>query len=440
MPAPRPFQAQDTRGLPPKSHNVKRRVAGLILLASVPFVGPGTAAPRLEVECLGDLPTIVGTPEDDVLRGSSGRDVISGLGGDDIIIGRSGGDSLCGGAGNDVVNGGGGRDAIVLGSGRDRGHGAGGSDWVGEVSQGSSGFLVFRAEMQDASSDVLDGGPGHDLLAPEGGDDVVSGGRDLDAVDLLWVFDPVVVDLEQGFTMSGNGGTEELRSIEGAVGGMYDDALLGDDSTNWLWGLRGADHVDARGGSDLLWASIDGARLVGGNDQSRDTVAVALSEPMSIDLAAGTISSMAVDHAHPPDVLSGIENAVGTDHDDVILGGPLDNGLFGRAGNDQINGGPGDDWLRGDGPVVVPMSRPWDTGAGADSLDGGPGNDDLDGGPKDDSCINGESLTSCESEEPGRDRSEDKLRDVDVRWFGSGGAPWWWSRVGQLAFHPHQGV
>ncbi|WP_143598938.1 M10 family metallopeptidase C-terminal domain-containing protein, partial [Pseudothioclava arenosa] len=61
-----------------------------------------------------------------------------------------------------------------------------------------------------------------------------------------------------------------------------------------------------------------------------------------------------------------IENAVGGDGNDTIIGNELDNGIWGGLGNDYLDGSSGDDVLYGS--------------AGADTLDGGVGNDTLYGG------------------------------------------------------------
>ena len=63
------------------------------------------------------------------------------------------------------------------------------------------------------------------------------------------------------------------------------------------------------------------------------------------------------------DVLSGIENLIGSDLADVITGDAQANRLEGRGGNDVINGGGGDDTIEG--------------GSGADTLSGGLGHDTL---------------------------------------------------------------
>lgn len=64
-------------------------------------------------------PNILGTPGDDVLRGTEGRDVISGGGGNDTIRGRAENDVICGGPGNDTLIGGNERDLLFGQEGND---------------------------------------------------------------------------------------------------------------------------------------------------------------------------------------------------------------------------------------------------------------------------------------------------------------------------------
>jgi hypothetical protein len=83
------------------------------------------------------LPQIVGTEQNDVLRGGSGKEILCGLGGNDVIrgsggrdliIGGPGKDKLVGGKGNDRIRGNGGNDKLRGGPGRDKCVGGGGKD------------------------------------------------------------------------------------------------------------------------------------------------------------------------------------------------------------------------------------------------------------------------------------------------------------------------
>lgn len=67
----------------------------------------------IALSCNGKTPTIVGTPGNDNLRGTSRADVIQGLGGNDTISGSGGNDTLCGGEGTDYCDGGSGTDTAA---------------------------------------------------------------------------------------------------------------------------------------------------------------------------------------------------------------------------------------------------------------------------------------------------------------------------------------
>ena len=75
------------------------------------------------------------------------------------------------------------------------------------------------------------------------------------------------------------------------------------------------------------------------------------------------------------DVLTGIENLIGTSGNDTLTGDGANNVITGGAGNDTISGGAGDDTLLG--------------GAGNDTISGGDGNDTIDGGTGNDILAGG---------------------------------------------------
>lgn len=63
--------------------------------------------------------TRVGTPGNDIVDGTGGRDVICALDGDDIVNGKAGNDTILGGDGNDRLTGAAGADSLRGGDGRD---------------------------------------------------------------------------------------------------------------------------------------------------------------------------------------------------------------------------------------------------------------------------------------------------------------------------------
>lgn len=73
--------------------------------------------------------------------------------------------------------------------------------------------------------------------------------------------------------------------------------------------------------------------------------------------------------------LRSVENVVGSDGNDTIIGDGEVNKLSGRGGNDKIDGGAGDDTITG--------------GGGDNNLSGGSGNDTISGGNSDDAIDGG---------------------------------------------------
>lgn len=146
----------------------------------------------------------------------------------------------------------------------------------------------------------------------------------------------MVVDLQGGAAWDGSY-LDTLVSIENAIGSRFDDQL---------WGGAGSNTLDAGEGNDLLVGGTGTDTLIGG--PGTDTVSYAGSpDGVVIDLFGGASwdgSSL--------DVLSGIENAVGSFFADQ---------LWGTAGPNLLDGGDGNDLLVG--------------GAGADTLIGGAGSD-----------------------------------------------------------------
>jgi Ca2+-binding RTX toxin-like protein len=103
------------------------------------------------------------------------------------------------------------------------------------------------------------------------------------------------------------------------------------------------------------------------------------------DLAAGTASGQGTD------VLSSIENLIGSDHNDTLAGNGVANLIRGGTGDDEISGRGGNDTLRGeDGSDTLSGGAGRDRlfgGADNDTLTGGAGNDTLAGGGGNDTFI-----------------------------------------------------
>ncbi len=129
---------------------------------------------------------------------------------------------------------------------------------------------------------------------------------------------------------------EAIGGMDYLSGGEGDDELHGGGDRDWLEGGEGADELNGGDGSDtVVYADSRAAVLV--------------------NLANGTgDGGEAVG-----DTYTDVENAHGSQFDDVFIGDNGTNRFVGRAGDDELYGGGGNDTLIG--------------GRGADLLDGGEG-------------------------------------------------------------------
>ncbi len=206
---------------------------------------------------------------------------------------------------------------------------------------------------------VLRGGPGNDLLDGKGGDDTLDGGAgddDLnggDGVDTINETANTHFTLTNSSLVRGTSETDSLNNIEVAnlVGGA-------NSNTFTLTGWTGTGSINGRGGNDtLVWAANANFTLSNGS--------------ILVSTALGPMS------------LASIEAA-------SLTGGESDNTLDASAftGLTQLNGGNGDDTLRGGWGLDFLRG-----GMGDDTLTGNRGNDILDGGDGFDTLI--EDLTDA---------------------------------------------
>jgi Ca2+-binding RTX toxin-like protein len=332
------------------------------LISQAVVMAPANGAPA----CFGRRPTIVGTEENNRLRGTPGPDVIVGLGGRDRIDGRGGNDRICGNAKRDTLRG---------GPGRDRLSGAKGPDDL----------------WGDAGNDLLIAGQGpfHSFY-PGGGNDVLRGARNIfDDVD--YFNSPRAVNVNLATGRATGYGTDTLHRIDDIYGSRFDDSLRGSVVSNYLYGWRGNDTIAALGSrpgifnADFLEGGPGNDALDGG--QAYDVADHSSGKKgVDVDLAAGTASGQ----GH--DTLEGIEGVDGTRAADTLTGDDGNNAFEAYGGNDSVSGAGGRDiveYFSARRGVTVNLNLGTSTGTGSDTLNtvedvyGSYHNDALrgDGGP-----------------------------------------------------------
>ncbi len=161
--------------------------------------------------------------------------------------------------------------------------------------------------------DRIWGGGGNDILEGGAGADRLDGGAGMDWVSYRGSDAAVTVNLIDSAVSGGHADGDVLTEIENVIGSDYDDVLVGNDGANQL-----------AGGAGMDWVSY------------RDSNAA-----VTVNLAENTVRG---GHAEG-DVLTEIENVIGSDYDDVLVGNDEANRLAGGAGADRLEGGAGTDWV-----------------------------------------------------------------------------------------------
>ena len=185
----------------------------------------------------------------------------------------------------------------------------------------------------DLGNDTLNGGTGDDTLKGGGGADSLEGGAGIDTASYLGSSSGVTVNLQTGKGSNGDAQGDTLSGIENLQGSGHGDILIGDAGANRIEGFGGNDVMKGGGGADTL----DGGAGI-------DTVGYS-------DAAAGVTVNLGTGQGFggeaEGDRYIGIENAVGSEFDDTLVGDTGTNTLLGGAGNDTLKGGGGADSLEG---------------------------------------------------------------------------------------------
>ncbi len=444
-------------------------------LASVPVfnLDSGFLVLNAQFESITGFENLTGSMGADRINGSRGDNVLRGAAGDDIINGRAGDDTMYGDNGDDILSSGGGKDTLDGGNGNDTadysantgglfiffsGQRAAvlkreteGSDTLDRVDTlvsiervtGGSGSDTILAPDAD---NILQGGGGNDLLSDGGGTDRLHGGagddmlRTIDGIFGNDVFDggdgadtisleyldveaalgagaSVTVDLAAQ-TVSHDGGSDTLLSIENATGSDHADTIRGSSAGNLLAGGGGNDSIEGGAGADNIRGG-DGDDVLSGGDgtddiaggEGNDTI-TDYSFDGSVDVIDGgagddqlfnemlesggswdggdgvdtlhltgeNMDNYTIDLGAPAFVIlgtsfRGIENILTSIGDDTITGSSDANLLDGSRGSDQLRGMGGNDTvIGGEGNDVLYGN------GGADAIRGGRGADVLFGG------------------------------------------------------------
>ncbi len=302
-------------------------------------------------DTLSDIENLTGSAHGDTLTGDSNVNVLSGLGGNDMLSGAEGNDTLSGGDGNDTLDGGadidtasyaGALSAVTVDLGE-----AGPQDTLGagidtlvsiENLIGSDFSDTLIGDLTVANE--LRGGLSNDRYYIYQAADQAIETPGQGAGDRVEAFvnytllatseiETMVARLTTGMTL---GGSHTANRIDGNTG---NDALNGNGGNDTLNGLDGDDTLDGGTGNDTLEGGTGDDALNGGADIDTATYSTATSAvtvSLLLTAAQNTIGA-------GTDILTGIENLIGSAFDDTLTGDTGANTLTGGAGNDVMDGG-----------------------------------------------------------------------------------------------------
>ena len=321
---------------------------------------------------------LFGGPGADSLFGSSGSDVLLGGGGNDYLGGGADHDRLIGGAGADNLFGDTGVDTAsyetatvgltidVNTPANNTGDAAGdtysaiesyvGSEFADLMSGtffaeefwGGSGDDFLRGW---AGNDSLWGGWGLDTLEGGLGADGLHGGDGIDVASYGNASAGVRASLADRAVNTGDAALDTYDSVEGLSGSAFGDDLIGDSNANQLWGAGGADVLWGQVGNDELYGNEGDDWLVGGIGADKIDGGNGVDTVRYSYAAAGLRADLQDFWGNTGDALGdtyfGIENVVGSDYGDFLLGDNGNNEVWGDYGDDHIWGRGGNDVLAG---------------------------------------------------------------------------------------------
>lgn len=285
--------------------------------------------------------------------GSSGSETITGNSGNNTLDGSSGADTLIGGAGNDtyVVDNAGdvvtegssaGTDIVLASVSYTLGSNVENLTLTGSSAINGSGNSLDNTLTGNSGNNTLDGGAGADTMAGGAGNDTYIVDDSGDVVIENTSEGTDTVQANASYTLGSN--IEKLTltgssNIDG-TGNTLDNVILGNSGVNILTGNDGNDTLDGGAGADTM---IGGA----GNDSYLvDNSGDVVTEGSS----AGTDA-----------VTATVSYTLGSNIENLWLGGSSNIDGTGNSANNGIHGNSGDNTLDG--------------GAGWDSMYGGDGND-----------------------------------------------------------------
>ena len=315
-------------------------------------------------DTLTNIENVTGSRHEDTLTGDNGDNTLKGGAGDDTLKGESGADTLEGGRGDDTLDAGSDSQTDTLkfasGDGDDEIRNFTPDQDKIDLSAFSSIKSFDDLEMRSTNNDA-----NTEIDLPGGGEiTLVSVSMDRLDADNFMFRTRIITGTDGNNTLNGDNNPNTIR------GGKGDDRLFGRDGNDVLYGGDGDDQLTGGDGMDTLHGGkgsdtffityeedideiviFDTVYGEGDLDEDGDVTDETDEDSASEDTisykdwvnADGSDTGIILELDSNSDNVDGIENIIGSRHEDDFTGDSRENIIEGGADNDELDGGDGND-------------------------------------------------------------------------------------------------
>ncbi len=315
------------------------------------------------------IENLIGTAKNDTLVGDVGANTLDGgTGGDDTLVGGDGADQLIGGMHTTGIGDTADYSASAFGvtvnlAQQGTGFNAATGLITGPVTTfkaqtggDAAGDTLFGIEnvIGSAGIDVITGDSNVNLVDAGDSGDTLDGGAGIDTLTYAKSDEAVTIALNGATVATGIGGHadgDKVSNFENVIGSDFGDEISGDTFANFIDGGKDNDKLSGGGGTDTLLGgegddSLNGGllgdKLIGGAgidtaDYSTSALGVTINLSKqgtayvpATGAVTGAVAQVGGDAAG--DLLSGIENVIGSSKDDLFTGSADANKFTGGGG------------------------------------------------------------------------------------------------------------
>ncbi len=217
---------------------------------------------------------------------------------------------------------------------------------IGDASVGTDTFTGVNSILASQLGDSITGNGVDNIMIGQAGADTLIGGGGFDFASYETSTLGVIADLGNIANNTGDALGDTYNTIEGLMGGAFNDVLLGNGQSNTLRGFGGNDFLRGRAGADVLDGG-DGFDFADYNGAAAGVLVNLANAAANTGDAAG-------------DTFISVEHIRGSDHNDTLIGDGDNNLLRGGLGADSLDGALGidlADYGNAAGPITLNLAN-----------------------------------------------------------------------------------